>query len=87
MLMKRKGFTLVELLVVIAIIALLMGILLPSLARVRVIANRMKCGSQLADIGKSMMMYGEENRQNYPVGGIRGSTWAQFNTTTPGILK
>lgn len=85
--MKRKGFTLVELLVVIAIIALLMGILLPSLARVRVIANRMKCGSQLADIGKSMMMYSEENRQNYPVGGIRGSTWAQFSTTTPGILK
>ena len=87
MLMKRKGFTLVELLVVIAIIALLMGILLPSLARVKVIANRIKCGSHLADIGKSMMMYAEENRQNYPVGGIRGSTWTQFNTATPGILK
>lgn len=87
MLMKKKGFTLVELLVVIAIIALLMGILLPSLARVKVIANRMKCGSHLADIGKSMMMYGEENRQSYPVGGIHGSTWTQFNTATPGILQ
>jgi prepilin-type N-terminal cleavage/methylation domain-containing protein/prepilin-type processing-associated H-X9-DG protein len=87
MLMKRKGFTLVELLVVIAIIALLMGILLPSLARVKVIANRMKCGSHLADIGKSMMMYGEENRQTYPIGGIRGSIWTQLNTATPGILQ
>lgn len=85
--MKKKGFTLVELLIVIAIIALLMGILLPSLARVRVIANRMKCGTHLADIGKAMMMYAEENRQNYPVGGIRGSTWAQLSTTKTGILK
>jgi prepilin-type N-terminal cleavage/methylation domain-containing protein/prepilin-type processing-associated H-X9-DG protein len=85
--MKEKGFTLVELLVVIAIIALLMGILLPSLARVKVIANRMKCGSHLADIGKSMMMYAEENKQTYPVGGIRGATWTQLSETTPGILK
>ena len=85
--MKKKGFTLVELLVVIAIIALLMGILLPSLARVKVIANRMKCGSHLADLGKSMMIYAEENRQSYPVGGIRGSTWATLSSTTPGILK
>jgi len=87
MLMKKKGFTLVELLVVIAIIALLMGILLPSLARVKVIANRMKCGTHLADIGKSMMMYAEENRQNYPVGGVRGATWIQLSSATPGIMK
>ncbi len=87
MLMKRKGFTLVELLVVIAIIAILMGILLPSLARVKVIANRIKCGSNLADIGKSMMMYAEENRQSYPVGGISGSTWTQLSATTTGILQ
>jgi prepilin-type N-terminal cleavage/methylation domain-containing protein/prepilin-type processing-associated H-X9-DG protein len=85
--MNRKGFTLVELLVVIAIIALLMGILLPSLARAKIIANRMKCGSHLADMGKSMMMYSEENRQSYPVGGIRGSTWAQLSSTTPGISQ
>jgi prepilin-type N-terminal cleavage/methylation domain-containing protein len=73
--MKRKGFTLVELLVVIAIIALLMGILMPSLARVRVIANRMVCGSHLSGIGKSMMMYASDYRNKYPRAGLSNSTW------------
>jgi len=74
--MKRKGFTLVELLVVIAIIAVLMAILMPSLARVRVIANRMSCGSHLASIGKAMTMYSSDSRDKYPVSGLSNSTWS-----------
>ncbi len=74
--MRRKGFTLVELLVVIAIIALLMGILMPSLARVRVIANRMVCGSHLSGLGKSMLMYASDYHNKYPRAGLFNSTWS-----------
>jgi prepilin-type N-terminal cleavage/methylation domain-containing protein len=73
--MKRKGFTLVELLVVIAIIALLMGLLMPALARVRQMAYRMVCGSNLAGIGKAMMIYASDWDEEYPRGGTRYCTW------------
>ena len=64
--MKRKGFTLVELLVVIAIIALLMSILMPALAKVRALAQRVVCGSHLASIGKQMMVYANDYSDKYP---------------------
>ncbi|MBN2019881.1 MAG: type II secretion system protein [Sedimentisphaerales bacterium] len=75
--MRKKGFTLVELLVVIAIIALLMGILMPALARVRMIAYRMVCGTNLAGIGKAMLLYAGDTKEAYPMTGCVGkTTWS-----------
>jgi prepilin-type N-terminal cleavage/methylation domain-containing protein len=73
--MKRKGFTLVELLVVIAIIALLMGILMPALARVRQLAFRMTCGTNLSGIGKAMLIYANDYEDELPKAGGRTNEW------------
>jgi prepilin-type N-terminal cleavage/methylation domain-containing protein len=73
--MRRRGFTLVELLVVIAIIALLMGILMPALARVRQLAFRMVCGTNLSGIGKAMLIYANDYEDELPRAGGRNTQW------------
>lgn len=63
---KRTAFTLIELLVVIAIIAILMGILMPALARVREQARQQSCCSRVGQHVLAMTMYCDQNNGNMP---------------------
>jgi prepilin-type N-terminal cleavage/methylation domain-containing protein len=58
---QKPGFTLVELLVVIGIIAMLIGLLMPTLSKVRLAGQRTKCLSNLHSIGTLMLMYANDN--------------------------
>jgi len=63
---KEKGFTLIELLVVMAIIALLMGILLPSLNRARRQAKKIACLSNMRQMGIGLQAYLIDNEDRLP---------------------
>src|SRR5688500_2465009 len=80
---RSKGFTLVELLVVIGIIALLISILLPALNAAKERANRVKCASNLRQIGQGLLLYSNDNKV-YPRTRYVPGTSAQHTVNTTG---
>ncbi|MHC4219559.1 MAG: type II secretion system protein [Planctomycetota bacterium] len=81
---RKKGFTLIELLVVIAIIALLVGLLLPALAKARRNAATMKDSAQQREIHQAFLTWAGANKGKLPTPGLINREPADFMTGVGG---
>ena len=83
---SRRAFTLIELLVVIAVIAVLVGILLPALAKSRESARRTKCLTNLKGIGVGMSLYMDSESKGTLLPRVRPLNTGSSNTNDPSLL-